>query len=263
MHSNTLMKLAIMAGAVAVALLLAGAFAAPAYAHQRQLYTIGGKDYLIVIGSLNEPAFVDDKTGVDLRVLNADPRDPMNSKAAGATPVNGLEQTLKVEIGAGGKTKEMPLEPVFNSPGQYSAPFYPTIATTYTYRIFGTINNTPVNLTFTCTPAGEAGAQASNSTTTVSDGVVRKGVTGGYGCFESRTDAGFPEKYVQNNDVSKAIAQVQSDIASVKAPATSPAASSSSGGSGGMAWAGIGLGIVGIAIGAVAMTRRRGGNNSK
>jgi hypothetical protein len=30
-----------------------------------------------------------------------------------------------------------------------------------------------------------------------------------------------------------------------------------------MVWAGIGLGIVGIAIGAVAMTRRRGGNNSK
>jgi hypothetical protein len=239
---------------------VAPAFLAPAYAHSRQLYTIGGKDYLIVIGSLNEPAFVDDKTGVDLRVLNADPSDPMNSRAAGATPVTGLEQTLKVEIGAGGKTKEMPLEPVFNSPGQYSAPFYPTIATTYTYRVFGTINNTPVNLTFSCTPAGESGARASNSTTTVSDGVVRKSVAGGYGCFESRTDAGFPEKYMQNNDVSKAITQLQSDVASVKAPAA-PAASSSDGG---MAWAGIGLGIVGIAIGAVAMTRRRsGGGNSK
>ncbi|AIC15671.1 hypothetical protein [Nitrososphaera viennensis] len=250
------MKLAIIMVGVAIALLLTGAFAAPAYAHQRQLYTIGGKDYLIVIGSLNEPAFVDDKTGVDLRVLNADPSDPMNSRAAGATPVTGLEQTLKVEIGAGDKKKEMPLEPVFNSPGQYSAPFYPTIATTYTYRIFGTINNTPVDLTFSCTPAGEAGAQPDNSAVTVSEGVVRKGVAGGYGCFESRTDAGFPEPYMQNNDVSKAIAQVQSDVASVKAP---PAASGGS--DGGMAWAGIGLGIVGIAIGAVAMARRGGSNN--
>ncbi|AIF84886.1 hypothetical protein NTE_02848 [Candidatus Nitrososphaera evergladensis SR1] len=250
------MKLAvIIAGTVAVALLLAGAFTAPAFAHQRQLYTIGGKDYLIVIGSLNEPAFVDDKTGVDLRVLNADPSDPMNSRAAGATPVTGLEQTLKVEIGAGDKKKEMPLEPVFNSPGQYSAPFYPTIATTYTYHIFGTINNTPVNLTFSCTPAGEAGAQSNNSTVTVSEGVVRKGVTGGYGCFEQRTDAGFPEPYMQNNDVSKAITQLQSDVASVKAPTTATS-SNNDGGNMMMAWAGVGLGIVGIAIGAVAVARR-------
>ncbi|HVX03381.1 MAG TPA: hypothetical protein VHA09_09535 [Nitrososphaera sp.] len=248
------MKLSILVGTTAaVMLLMASAFTTPAFAHQRQLYTIGGKDYLIVIGSLNEPAFVDDKTGVDLRVYNADPKDPMNSNAAGATPVTGLEQTLKVELGAGNKTKEMSLEPVFNSPGQYSAPFYPTVQTTYTYRIFGTINNTPVNLTFTCTPAGEAGAQADNSTTTVSPGVARKGVTGGYGCFEQRT--GFPEPYMQNNDASKAIAQIQNDVSSIKTP---PAASvSSTDNNSGMAWAGIGLGIVGIAIGAVAMTRRR------
>jgi hypothetical protein len=44
-----------------------------AFAHERQLYTIGGQDYLIVIGSLNEPIIVDDKSGVDLRVLTADP----------------------------------------------------------------------------------------------------------------------------------------------------------------------------------------------
>lgn len=249
------MKLAIIAGAAAVALLLAGAFTAPAFAHQRQLYTIGGKDYLIVIGSLNEPAFVDDKTGVDLRVFNADPKDPMNSNAAGATPVTGLEETLKVEIGAGDKKEQMSLEPVFNSPGQYSAPFYPTVATTYTYRIFGTINNTPVNLMFSCTPAGEAGAQADNSTTTVSQGVVRKGMTGGYGCFEQRP--GFPEPYMQNNDVSKAITQVQSDVSAIKAPTAAAASSNNSDSNNGMAWAGIGLGIVGIAIGAVAMARRR------
>lgn len=239
-----------------VALLSTGAFTAPAFAHQRQLYTIGDKDYLIVIGSLNEPAFVDDKTGVDLRVLNADPGDPMNSRAAGATPVTGLEQTLKVEIGSGDKKKEMPLEPVFNSPGQYSAPFYPTIATTYTYRVFGTINNTPVNLTFSCTPAGEAGAQPDNSTVAVSEGVVRKGMTGGYGCFESRTDAGFPEQYMQNNDVSKAIAQVKSDVASIKAPPATASSSGDNNNSSGIEWAGIGLGVVGIAIGAVAMARR-------
>ena len=42
-----------------------------AYAHQRQLFTIGNDDYLFVVGSLNEPIFVDDKTGVDLAVVHA------------------------------------------------------------------------------------------------------------------------------------------------------------------------------------------------
>ena len=31
------------------------------YAHQRALYEINGKDYLFVIGSANEPLYVDDK----------------------------------------------------------------------------------------------------------------------------------------------------------------------------------------------------------
>jgi len=36
-----------------------------AFAHQRALFNIGEKDYLFVIGSQNEPVFVDDKSGVD------------------------------------------------------------------------------------------------------------------------------------------------------------------------------------------------------
>jgi hypothetical protein len=78
---------------------IAPTLTAPAYAHQRQLYNIGGNDYLIVIGSLNEPIFVDDRTGVLIcAYFNADPNDPMNSRASGATPVEGLEETLQVEI---------------------------------------------------------------------------------------------------------------------------------------------------------------------
>ena len=36
------------------------------YAHQRALYEINGKDYLFVIGSANEPLYVDDKTAATL-----------------------------------------------------------------------------------------------------------------------------------------------------------------------------------------------------
>lgn len=36
------------------------------FAHQRQLFTIGDKDYLFVVGSIGEPLYVDQKSGVEL-----------------------------------------------------------------------------------------------------------------------------------------------------------------------------------------------------
>ena len=215
-------KVSVLTAALALALAVLISFVSvtpQAFAHQRQLYTIGGQDYLIVIGSLNEPIFVDDKSGVDLRVLRADPNNPMNSSAEGAVPEEGLEETVQVELGAGNVTRVLQLEPAFGAPGAYEAPFYPTVATTLTYRLFGTINNTPVDLTFTCTPTGEAGAAADNSTVQISEGVVRKGIEGGYGCPTPLTDAGFPEPLVSNNEIVTSLDQLQSEIQSMN-PAT-------------------------------------------
>jgi hypothetical protein len=215
--SNTVIVTAMYA--LSLALLISFVSVTPqAFAHQRQLYTIGGQDYLIVIGSLNEPIFVDDKSGVDLRVLRADPNNPMNSSAEGAVPEEGLEETIQVELGAGNVTRVLQLEPAFGEPGAYEAPFYPTVATTITYRLFGTINNTPVDLTFTCTPTGEAGAAADMSTVQISEGVVRKGIEGGYGCPAPLTDAGFPEPFVSNNEIVNTLEQLQSEIQSASAP---------------------------------------------
>jgi hypothetical protein len=210
-------KISTLIGALALAALvsLVPVSMPQAFAHERQLYTIGGQDYLIVIGSLNEPIFVDDKSGVDLRVLRADPNNPMNSSAEGAAPVEGLEETVQVELAAGNNTRVLQLEPAFGEPGAYEAPFYPTVATTLTYRLFGTINNTPVDLTFTCTPTGEAGAAADNSTVQISEGVVRKGIEGGYGCPAPVTDAGFPEPLMSNNEIVTSLEQLRSEIQSM------------------------------------------------
>src|SRR6476661_9667780 len=76
-----------------------------AFAHQRELFNIGGKDYLLVVGSQNEPIFVDDKSGVDFFAYTPDPKDPMNSQANGTKPVEGLENTLKVIVSAGNKNQ--------------------------------------------------------------------------------------------------------------------------------------------------------------
>lgn len=216
-------KIPTLIGALALAALVSLVSVTPqAFAHQRQLYTIGGQDYLFVVGSLNEPIFVDDKTGVYLSVQTPDPNDPMNSNANGTAPVEGLEETLQVELGAGNVTKVLQLEPTFGEPGTYEAPFYPTVATTLTYRVFGTINNTPVDLTFTCSPAGEAGDVADNSTVQISEGVVRKGIDGGYGCPAPLTDVGFPEPFVSNNEIVTTLEQLQSQIQSTN-PSASPA----------------------------------------
>jgi hypothetical protein len=217
-------KISTLIGALALTGLVSLFSVTPqAFAHERQLYTIGGQDYLIVIGSLNEPIFVDDKSGVDLRVLRADPNNPMNSSAEGAAPVEGLEETVQVELAAGNNTRVLQLEPAFGEPGAYEAPFYPTVATTITYRLFGTINNTPVDLTFACTPTGEAGAAADNSTVQISEGVVRKSIEGGYGCPAPLTDAGFPEPLVSNNEIVTSLDQLRSEIQSTN-PSTGSAA---------------------------------------
>lgn len=173
------------------------------FAHQRALFEINGKDYLFVVGSLNEPAQVDDKTGVDFRAIWPNATNPTDSRANGTHPITGLENSLKVEILAGDKNMTSDLEPAFGELGNYeSEPFYPTIATTYDYRIFGNINGTNFDVTFSCLPSGEEG-QSDNSTVQISDNVVRKALLGGFGCPEERV--GFPEPYVSNFDMSQEI----------------------------------------------------------
>ncbi len=164
-----------------------------ASAHQREVLQIGDKQYLFVIGSLNEPVVVDDKTGVDLRVKLADPVKPSDSASPNAKPVTGLNETLKIELQAGGKKKTLNLEPAYNDPGAYRAAFYPTVATTYAYRVFGTLNNTQVDLLFSCNPAGHPVAPEDAMQTVVSTGVTRTFKAGAFGCPSAKEGFGFPE----------------------------------------------------------------------
>ncbi len=56
----------------------------------------------------------------------------------------------------------------------------------------------------------------------------------GYGCPESRSDAGFPEPYTSNNEIKKSLTQIQNDALS-----------------------GIATGLMGIAIAIVAIVLNR------
>lgn len=177
-------------------------------AHQSAVYEIGGEQYQFVIGSLGEPIAVDDRTGVDFRVSMPE-RLTMGATdhhaAGGAVP--GLENTLKVELIAGDKKKVLDLAPVYNTPGSYSAKFYPTVATTLSYRFFGTVNGVSVDLTFTCRAEGAEGANEGEKQ--ISEGVKQISKTGGFGCPAEKESLGFPED-------SAAIAETSSMIGSVR-----------------------------------------------
>jgi len=124
----------------------------------------------------------------------------MNSFANGSKPVEGLEKTLKVIVSAGNKNQTFSLEPAFRELGHYNAPFYPTVQTTYSYTLNGTINNTLLTIKWTCS-VGTESTSVNNSTVKISDGVLRKGLAGSFGCPESRSHVAFPEPYMSNVDI--------------------------------------------------------------
>lgn len=173
-------------------------------AHQRALYNINGNDMLFVIGSANEPLNVDDKTNVVFDAYWPNASDPTSTEANGTQPVSGLEDMLKVEILAGDKNMTSNLDPAFGEIGKYeSETFYPTIPTTYNYRIYGDINGTAFDATFSCRPAGGEAAPSDNSTVEISENVVRKALQGGFGCPSERI--GFPEPYISQYELSQEI----------------------------------------------------------
>lgn len=181
-----------------------------AFAHQRQLFTIGDKDYLFVVGSIGEPLYVDQKSGVELFAYWPDPSDPVNSQANGTKPIEGLESMLKVDVSAGDKNRTLDFEPAFRDPGHYEASFFPTVETTYNYTVFGNISGTAFNATWTCNPGGGESAPVSdNSTVEISPNVTRKSIMGGFGCPQPVSDAGFPEPMMSNQEIVKKLSELE------------------------------------------------------
>lgn len=213
-------------------------------AHERQVFNIGGTDYIFVVGSLGEPIVVDDKTGIELRVKIADPKAPTDANAAGATPVEGLDKTLKVELIAGDKKKTLDLSPAYKDPGAYKNTFFPTIATTYTYRFFGTINDKPVDLSFTCNPAGHVAAPEDTTEVPLGDGVVRKFKAGQFGCPLPKEELGFPEATLTTIGLHEDAEQHMSEaMESMKKNASSGTA--------------LAFGLLGVLMGALALWKSR------
>lgn len=99
-------------------------------------------DITMVVGFLDEPVYVGQKTGLDLRVTHAD------------EPVEGLEETLQAEVIFEGETRDLEISPAFGEPGAYRSVFFPTAAGPYTFRVFGEVDGEAVDESFTSSEEG-------------------------------------------------------------------------------------------------------------
>ena len=205
-----------------------------ASAHEHDTFTIKGVTYNFVVGSLNEPLVVDDKTGLDLTVtkgggvMTMSSDGDMDGPAVAAVPVTGLENTLKVEMVAGGQKKSFELSPQWGKAGAYQTTFYATVATTFSYHLTGTIEKNPIDLVFTCVPEGAPKAADDHAALKLSDSVTRTMHGGAFGCARAKENLGFPESSASLNSLK----------------------------GGGGTW-GVGLGIIGALLGGFALARKR------
>jgi hypothetical protein len=116
-------------------------FSGHADAHERR--TVG--PYQLVVGWLNEPAYVGQLNSLDLRI--------MDTRANPATPVTGLEKTLTADVSAGGLAPfKLDLSARFGAAGAYNGWVMPTVIGTYTFHIVGKIDTQTIDEKFTSGP---------------------------------------------------------------------------------------------------------------
>jgi hypothetical protein len=132
-----------------VGLMLVLAVGIPAAAHEHR--TVGS--YSIELGWRNEPAYTGLFNGPEVFIHEAAPADataePGSDEEAEGAPVTGAEDTLKLEVSFGGKTKVLKLRAAWRDPGHYVADLIPTQPGDYTFHLTGTIGDTTIDETFT------------------------------------------------------------------------------------------------------------------
>ena len=173
-----------------------------ASAHEQRVYEINGMRYQFVVGSHEEPVYVDEMAGVEIRIGRLGALEGHEAHHGGVLPgaIEGLERTLKVELVKGDTRKTIPLSASYEEPGKYEAPYIPTEEGELTYRIVGQLDDFPINIPFACAPAGhEMEGKEDASRLEVAEGIVRVSKKGSFGCPEDKADLGFPHDFGKYN----------------------------------------------------------------
>jgi hypothetical protein len=92
----------------------------------------------VVLGWATEPAY------------SGAPNAVIVSLSDRSGPIAKADGSLTVEVTFGSERISLTLEPVPNRAHEFHAPLVPTRAGTYTFRVTGTINGQPIDVTSTC-----------------------------------------------------------------------------------------------------------------
>lgn len=179
------------------------------YAHEHR--HVG--DYELIVGWLDEPAYVNQPNSVSFGVMNTKTNQP----------VEGLEQSVKVELSYGGQTQTLDLRPRFGEPGSYVADVMPTQTGDYVMTFTGTIEAIQLNERF-------------------------DSADGEFSSVESLERIAFPE-------TPASLGQVQERVSGVSTVAD--AAQASAGTALIVGIIGIVVGVVGLIVAAVALAQSR------
>ena len=127
----------------------------PALVEAHEVRQIADGKYQIVVGFIDEPVFAGDKSGLEFWVTDISAATPAaGDEEAEGTPVEGLEETLQAEVIFADQTMELPLTAMWDQPGGYGSVFFPMKPGDYTFRIYGTIDGTEIDESFTSSPEG-------------------------------------------------------------------------------------------------------------
>lgn len=178
----------VISGMSVVAIVIAGLLltSGPTYAHERRM--VG--PYQLVVGWLNEPAYVGQLNSLDLRVtdMSGVRGGEQSPPPSAGTAVTGLEKTLTADVAAGGLAPyKLTLTARFGQAGAYNAWVMPTVVGAYTFHIVGTIGQTKVDEKFQSGP-------------------------GTFGDIESTADLQYPAKVPVADDLGKKLDAIQSGV---------------------------------------------------
>jgi hypothetical protein len=113
----------------------------PAYAHT--VDSVG--EYRLEIGWMNEPVVSGETNGIELYVSPFDSSIPIEDQEF-RDGINGLEKTLKMQLVLKDDKITLPLKADHNIPGKYYAFVDPTVSGFYQANILGEIKDTTISL---------------------------------------------------------------------------------------------------------------------
>jgi len=199
-----------------------------AFAHTHRVLTINGQQVEFVVGWVIEPPYVDEVNAVDFWAHYINATCPQGSVST-SCPVSNLDQSLQVEVMTGGQSQVLTFSPNLSNDvppafdGEYTANIEPTVAGSYSFRIFGTVNGVTVNETFACGPTT-------------------------FECVDPSAEVQFPQQIPSAHDMQIGLANMQSQVAQLQSDIRTAYT---------VATVAVAVGIIGIALGAIALTRSK------